>query len=53
MINFNKLKNIDYIREKQAALLIARREASPEKQKIINIELDIIYQAKYNILKGI
>ena len=28
MLNFDNLKNIDYIREKQKALIIARRTAS-------------------------
>lgn len=52
MLVLNKLKNIDYIIAKQAALIIARRTAAPAEQKTINIELNIIYNAKYKILKG-
>ena len=51
MLVFNKLNNLDYIRAKQSALIIARRTATPAEQRAINIELDIIYNAKYKILK--
>ena len=51
MLTLNKLNNLDYIRVKQAALIIARRTATPAEQRAINIELDIIYNAKYKILK--
>lgn len=51
MLNFDNLKNIDYIREKQKALIIARRTANEEQQRAINIELSIIYEAKYNFFK--
>lgn len=53
MINFNKLNNIEYIREKEQAHIIARRTATPKQQKSINFELDIIYMAKYKLLKGV
>ena len=51
MINLNRLNNIDYIKVKQAALIIARRTATPADQMAINIELNIIYNAKYKVLK--
>lgn len=51
MLVLNKLNNLDYIRAKQAAAIIARRTATPIEQRAINNELDIIYKAKYNILK--
>ena len=49
MLVLNKLSNLDYIRAKQSALIIARRTATPVEQRAINIELDIIYNAKYKI----
>ena len=51
MLTLNKLNNLDYIRAKQSALIIARRTATPAEQRTINIELDIIYNAKYKVLK--
>ena len=51
MIILNKLNNLDYIRAKQSALIIARRTATPAEQRAINIELTIMYNAKYKILK--
>lgn len=51
MLVLNKLKNLDYIMAKQAALIIARRTATPAEQRAINIELDIIYKAKYKVFK--
>lgn len=51
MIVLNKLNNIDYIRAKQTAIIIARRTATPAEQIKINLELDIIYNAKYKVLK--
>lgn len=51
MINLNKLNNINYLKQKQTALLIARRSATEQEQKIINIELSIIYNAKYKALQ--
>ena len=53
MINLNRLNNINYIKIKQSALIIARRTATPAEQRAINIELDIIYNAKYKVLKGL
>ena len=53
MIILNKLNNLDYIRAKLSALIIARRTATPAEQRAINIELDIIYNAKYKVLKGL
>ena len=53
MLVLNKLNNLDYIRAKQSALIIARRTATPAEQRAINIELDIIYNAKYKVLKGL
>lgn len=51
MLVLNKLSNLEYIMAKQAALIIARRTATPADQRAINIELDIIYNAKYKALK--
>ena len=51
VISFNKLNNIEYIREKQAALITARRTAPESQQRAINIELNLIYEAKYKLLK--
>ena len=51
MLTLNRLNNLDYIRAKQSALIIARRTAIPAEQRAINIELDIIYNAKYKVLK--
>ena len=51
MLVLNKLSNLDYIRAKQSALIIARRTATPAEQMAINIELNIIYNAKYKVLK--
>ena len=51
MLILNRLKNLDYIRAKQSALIIARRTATPADQMAINIELNIIYNAKYKVLK--
>ena len=51
MINLNRLNDTSYIKAKQAALIIARRTATPAEQRAINIELTIIYNAKYKILK--
>lgn len=51
MLTLNKLNNLDYLRAKQSALIIARRTATPAEQMAINIELNIIYNAKYKILK--
>lgn len=51
MLNFNKLDNLNYIRAKQASLIIARRTATSAEQITINIELNIIYNAKYKVLK--
>ena len=53
MLVFNKLNNLDYIMAKQSVLIIARRTATPAEQRAINIELDIIYNAKYKVLKGL
>lgn len=52
MLALNKLKNLDYIMAKQAALIIARRTATPVEQRAINFELSVIYDAKLKILKG-
>lgn len=49
MIALNRLNDIDYIKAKQSALIIARRTATPTEQIAINIELDILYNAKYKI----
>ena len=49
MIALNRLNDIDYIKAKQTALIIARRTATPTEQIAINIELDILYNAKYKI----
>lgn len=51
MLVLNKLSNLEYIMAKQAALIIARRTATPAEQMAINIELNIIYNAKYKVLK--
>lgn len=51
MINLNKLHNINYLQQKQKALIIARRSATEQEQKAINIELSIIYNAKYKALQ--
>ena len=51
MLALNRLNNLDYIRAKQSALIIARRKATPAEQMAINIELSIIYNAKYKVLK--
>ena len=51
MINLNRLNDINYIKAKQAALIIARRTATPAEQMAINIELNMIYNAKYKVLK--
>lgn len=51
MLTLNRLNNLDYIRAKQSVLIIARRTATPVEQRAINIELDIIYNAKYKVLK--
>ena len=51
MINLNRLNDINYIKAKQAAFIIARRTATPTEQHAINLELSIIYQAKYQILE--
>ena len=53
MINLNRLNDMNYIKAKQTALIIARRTATPTEQHAINLELNIIYQAKYNLLKGV
>ena len=53
MLNLNKLNDIEYIRAKEQAHIIARRTATPEQQKSINIELNILYNAKYKLLKEI
>lgn len=51
MLALNKLNNLEYIMVKQAALIIARRTAKPVEQMAINFELNIIYNAKYKVLK--
>ena len=51
MIILNKLNNLDYIRAKLSALIIARRTATPAEQRAINTESDIIYNAKHKVLK--
>lgn len=51
MINLNRLNDINYIKAKQMALIIARKTATPTEQHAINLELSIIYQAKYKILE--
>lgn len=51
MITLNRLNDLEYIKAKQSALIIARRTATPAEQMAINIELNIIYNAKYKILK--
>lgn len=51
MLVLNKLNNFNYLRAKQSALIIARRTATPAEQVGINIELNIIYNAKYKVLK--
>lgn len=51
MLNLNKLKDIEYLREKERAHIIARRTATPLEQLSINFELSIIYNAKYKLLK--
>lgn len=51
MILLEKLNNLNYLREKQSALIIARRTATPPEQEDINIELDYIYDTIYRILK--
>ena len=51
MLTLNRLNNLDYIRAKQSALIIARRTVTPAEQRAINIELDVIYNAKYKVLK--
>jgi hypothetical protein len=45
------LNNLNYLREKQSALIIARRTATPAEQQEINVELEYIYDAIYRILK--
>lgn len=50
MINFSRLNNIKYIRAKEQAYIIARRTATARQQVIINLELSIIYNAKYKLL---
>ena len=47
MIALNRLNDMDYIKAKQTALIIARRTATPTEQIAINIELNILYNAKY------
>ena len=49
MIALNRLNDMDYIKAKQPALIIARRTATPVEQIAINIELNILYNAKYKI----
>ena len=51
MLVLNKLHNLDYIMAKQAALVKARRTAKPVEQTAINIELNVVYNAKYKVLK--
>lgn len=51
MISFNRLKDIEYIKTKQSALIVARRTATPAQQIAINIELNILYNSKYDLLK--
>ena len=51
MILLNKLKNLNYLRAKQSALIIARRTATPAEQEEINIELTFIYDLIYKLLK--
>ena len=50
MILLNKLKNLNYLRAKQSALIIARRTATPAEQEEINIELTFIYDLIYKLL---
>ena len=51
MINLNRLNDINYIKEKQAALIVARQIATPIEQQAINIELSILEKAKNKILE--
>lgn len=51
MLNLGKLNNIEYIKAKEQAHILTRRTATPEQQKAINIELHILYNAKYKLLK--
>lgn len=51
MITLNRLNDLEYIKAKQSALIIARRTATPAEQMAINIELNMIYNAKYKVLK--
>ena len=52
MLVFNKLNNLNYIRAKQSALIIARRTATPAEQRAINNDLDIIYNAKRKLFES-
>ena len=51
MLVLNKLNNFEYLKQKQIELIKKRRTVTPFEQKTINIELNIIYNAKYKILK--
>lgn len=52
MINLNKLNNLEYIKIKIQSHITARRTATETQQKAISIELNMLYNAKYKILKG-
>ena len=51
MILPSKLNSQKYLREKQSALIIARRAATPAEQEEINIKLTFIYDLIYKLLK--
>lgn len=53
MLNLTKLNNLEYIKIKIQSHITARRTATPEQQKAINIELNMLYNAKYKLLKEI
>ena len=51
MISSKRLNDLQYVEAKIRALIIARRTADTLSQKSINLDLDLLYDAKYNLLK--
>lgn len=53
MLNLTKLNNLEYIKIKIQSHIKARRTATEAQQKAINIELTMLYNSKYKLLKEI
>ena len=47
----NKLTNLEWIKNRIKELIVLRRELKLDDQKRINIQLEWLYNQKYNLLK--